>query len=60
MRECDGDPDNGFILIRVFHVDSEDPGIKWFPNPWKLYLARALDLRSVEGYQVTTADAPEG
>ena len=53
MRDFDGDPNDAYILVRVFNVDRGDEiGIKFFSNPWSLYIDRVLDFRSKEGYEV--------
>ena len=57
MREFDDDPDNAYILIRVSGVESDQPGLKLFVSPWRLYLDRVIDFRSELGYQVVHEDA---
>ena len=59
MRTYDGDPDNAYILLRVFDIDDEDTGLKIFPNPWSLYIAGVIDFKSAEGYQAYGGDKPE-
>jgi hypothetical protein len=49
-RYGDDDPANAVILVRVYHIQS-DVGIKFYPNPWRLYLDGVLDFRSKDGYQ---------
>lgn len=61
MRYFHDDPDNAYILLRVFNIniEGEGPGLKIFPNPWSLYTAGVLDFRSAEGYQVYEKDESE-
>jgi hypothetical protein len=51
MRKYDNDLDNGYILLRVFDVNT-NPGVKIFPYPWKLYIAGDLYFKSINGYEV--------
>lgn len=53
MREFDGTADNAYILLRVFNLDEgRDPGLKFFHDPWSLYMDGVLKFRSDEGYKV--------
>jgi len=53
MREFDRSANDAYILLRVFDLDVErKPGVKFFCNPWNLYMEGALNFRSDEGYQV--------
>ncbi len=52
MRAYDGDPNSPYILIRVFNIDGERPGVKFYVNPWTLYMDRVLEFRSDNGYKV--------
>ena len=56
MRRFNEQPDNVYILLRVFNIEGEDSGLKIFPNPWSLYIAGVIDFRSAEGYQVHEKD----
>ncbi|RYP88497.1 hypothetical protein DL769_000264 [Monosporascus sp. CRB-8-3] len=53
MREFNGDPNNAYVLLRVFNMEEDNgPGIKFFRDPWSLYMGGILDFRSEEGYKV--------
>ncbi|RYP37876.1 hypothetical protein DL767_002748 [Monosporascus sp. MG133] len=53
MRKFDGDPNNAYVLLRVFNMEEgNDPGIKFFRDPWSLYIGGILDFRSEAGYKV--------
>lgn len=53
MREFHGMADNAYILLRVFNLDDGvDVGVKFFDDPWSLYMNGALKFRSDEGYKV--------
>lgn len=52
MRAYDGDADNAYILIRVFNIDGERPGVKFYVKPWTLYMDGVLEFRSDDGYKV--------
>ncbi|GAB1311860.1 hypothetical protein MFIFM68171_02070 [Madurella fahalii] len=53
MREFDGSADNAYILLRVFDLDDgRNTGVKFFRDPWSLYMDGVLDFRSDEGYKV--------
>ena len=56
MRGFHNDPDNAYILIRVFNIENEGRGVKFFPDPWGLYMSRVLDFISKEGYRVCEVD----
>lgn len=56
MRAHDGDPDNAYILIRVFNIDGERPGLKFYTKPWTLYMDGVLEFRSESGYKVYGKD----
>ncbi|RYO93890.1 hypothetical protein DL762_000845 [Monosporascus cannonballus] len=58
MREFDGDPNNAYVLLRVFNLEEDsDPGIKLFRDPWSLYMDGILDFRSEQGYKVYGGEA---
>ncbi|KAK3385925.1 hypothetical protein B0H63DRAFT_560413 [Podospora didyma] len=53
MREFDGTADNAYILLRVFDLDDgRNAGVKFFRDPWSLYMGGVLNFRSDEGYKV--------
>ena len=53
MREFDGTANNAYILLRVFDLDEgRNTGVKFFCDPWSLYMDGVLDFRSDEGYKV--------
>ncbi|RYP11237.1 hypothetical protein DL764_000193 [Monosporascus ibericus] len=53
MRGFDGDANNGYVLLRVYNMEEgNEPGIKFFRDPWSLYMYRILDFRSEAGYKV--------
>ncbi|RYP69608.1 hypothetical protein DL770_008214 [Monosporascus sp. CRB-9-2] len=53
MREFDGDPNNTYVLLRVFNLEEgNNPGIKFFRDPWSLYMGGILNFRSEAGYKV--------
>jgi len=52
MRACDGDVDNAYILIRVFNIDGERTGVKFYSRPWRLYMDGVLEFRAEGGYKV--------
>lgn len=53
MREFNGTADNAYILLRVFDLDDRrNAGVKFFRDPWSLYIDGLLDFRSDEGYKV--------
>ena len=52
MRKFHLDKDNTYILLRAFDLESDNPGIKFFSDPWGLYLDRVLDFRAAGGYRV--------
>ena len=53
MRQFDGDLRNAYILLRVFDIEGDNsPNVKFFRDPWSLYLSRVLDFRSDQGYKV--------
>lgn len=53
MRHFDGHVDNAYVLLRVFDLEGENsPNVKFFRDPWSLYLNRVLDFRSDQGYKV--------
>ncbi|KAH6627198.1 hypothetical protein B0J18DRAFT_465142 [Chaetomium sp. MPI-SDFR-AT-0129] len=59
MRTHDGDPENVYILLRVFKVDGDRPGMVLYPNPWRSYMDRLLEFKSADGYTVyTNAEDP--
>ncbi|KAK0701219.1 hypothetical protein B0T21DRAFT_353802 [Apiosordaria backusii] len=33
MKRYHGDPNNAYILVRVFNVESSNVGVRWFPEP---------------------------
>ena len=60
MRRYDGDPNNAYILLRIFQLEEEDgPNIKFFRDPWSLYVNGNLYFRSKEGYRVYQERNPE-
>lgn len=53
MREFNGTADNAYILLRVYDLDDgKTPGVKFFRDPWSLYIEGTLRFRSDEGYKV--------
>ncbi|KAG8157080.1 hypothetical protein KVR01_013070 [Diaporthe batatas] len=53
MREFHGTAKDAYILLRVFNVeDSKNVGIKFFDDPWSLYMDNVLKFRSDQGYKV--------
>lgn len=53
MREFNGTADNAYILLRVFDLDDgRNPGVKFFRDPWNLYIDGVFNFRSDEGYKV--------
>ena len=53
MREFDRSANDAYILLRVFDLDVErNPGVKFFCNPWSLYMEGVLNFKSDEGYKV--------
>ncbi|KXX82783.1 hypothetical protein MMYC01_200766 [Madurella mycetomatis] len=50
MRQFDRDPNNAYIILRVFGVEERnDTGIKFLQDPWSLYMDQTLDIRSETG-----------
>ncbi|KAH8892664.1 hypothetical protein GQ53DRAFT_646961, partial [Thozetella sp. PMI_491] len=45
MRLYHNRDSDAYILLRVFNIDGERPGIKYFSNPWALYLNGILEFR---------------
>ncbi|KAH7013105.1 hypothetical protein EDB80DRAFT_607184 [Ilyonectria destructans] len=52
MRKFDKDPGNAYILLRVFDVDGDSPGLKIYPSPWGLGLTGILGFSAPGGYEV--------
>lgn len=53
MRDFHGTADNAYILLRVFDLDDgRNIGIKFFDDPWSLYMDDVLKFRSDQGYKV--------
>lgn len=52
MRKFDKDPGNAYILLRVFDVDGDNPGLKIYPSPWGLGLTGILGFSAPGGYEV--------
>lgn len=52
MKNCADDPNNVYLLIRVYNVETDNLDVKFYLNPWKLYLDGVLDFRSEGGYTV--------
>ncbi len=59
MRACDGDPNNAYILLRVFNIDGDRPEVKLYINPWRLYMGGVLKFTSDNGYKVYSNDVVE-
>ncbi len=59
MRACDGDPNNAYILLRVFNIDGDRPGVKLYINPWRLYIGGVLKFTSENGYKLYSNDVVE-
>ncbi len=56
MREFDGDPNNAYILVRVFNMgDERSAGVTFFREPWSLYMDNILYFNSENGYAVGEA-----
>lgn len=53
MRGYDGNPNHAYILLRVFNARTDNVGIKFYPNPWNLYLRDVLRFVAPGGYTVT-------
>ncbi|KPM41940.1 hypothetical protein AK830_g4632 [Neonectria ditissima] len=51
MQKFENDPGNAYILLRVFNIERDDPGLKFHPKPWSLYLSGILAFVSAGGYQ---------
>lgn len=50
--EVNGTPDNAYILLRVFNLkDRRDAGVRFFPDPWRLYVDGVLNFKH-QGYKV--------
>lgn len=55
MRLYANDPLNAYILVRVYHVESSSPGMKWFSNPWGHQDLEFFEPRAAgESYEVRT------
>ncbi|KAH7142143.1 hypothetical protein EDB81DRAFT_899719 [Dactylonectria macrodidyma] len=52
MQRFNSGHDNAYILVRVFNIDGDSPGLKFYPSPWGLYLQGILEFVSTGGYQV--------
>ncbi|KAB5583474.1 hypothetical protein GE09DRAFT_302768 [Coniochaeta sp. 2T2.1] len=52
MRDYDSQPNNAYILIRVYNIDGEHPGIKFYANPWKLRGNGTLLFKADNRYKV--------
>lgn len=53
MREFGGTANDAYILIRVFDLEEgKNPGLKFFHDPWSLYVGGVLNFKSDEGYKV--------
>lgn len=53
MREFNGTAENAYVLLRVYDLhDGRSPGVKFFRDPWSLYIGGILNFRSDEGYEV--------
>ena len=44
MQYYEQDPNNAYILVRVFQVERANPGVQFFPNPWNLKRNSYLDI----------------
>ena len=44
MQDYDHKPNDAYILVRVFNVDDDTPGVEYFVNPWSLFLEGVLDM----------------
>ncbi|KAM6516418.1 hypothetical protein FALCPG4_014601 [Fusarium falciforme] len=52
MQRFDEDPNNAYIVLRVYDIEGENPDLKAYPRPWSLYLDGFLTFTSPHGYQV--------
>lgn len=52
-------PRTVYVLFRVFGLESTDPGIKIYVDPWNLYLTGALRFVSLGGYEGYDVDREE-
>ncbi|KAH7139701.1 hypothetical protein B0J13DRAFT_504973 [Dactylonectria estremocensis] len=52
MQRFDNDHDNAYILARVFDIDGNNPGLTFYPSPWRLGLEGMLEFVSAGGYKV--------
>lgn len=53
MRKFHGTAGDAYILLRVFNLDDgRNVDIKFFNDPWSLYLDGVLKFRSDQGYKV--------
>ena len=52
MRSYEASTHDLYILIQVYNIEGKSPGIKFMPNPWRLYMSGVLDFRSEGGYKV--------
>lgn len=59
MRKYDKDPNNAYILLRVYGIHGSSPGFKIYSCPWSLYMNGGLTLLSRGGYQGQTLNASE-
>lgn len=55
MQRFDDDPNNAYIILRVYDIEGENPDFKPYPLPWRLYLNGVLMFTSPQGYQVCEA-----
>ncbi|KAF4454615.1 hypothetical protein FALBO_15799 [Fusarium albosuccineum] len=46
MKRFDNDPNNAYVPIRVFDIDADSPGLKFYPRPWNLSLQGTLEYAS--------------
>ncbi|RSM01630.1 hypothetical protein CDV31_011271 [Fusarium ambrosium] len=51
MQRFDDDPNNAYIVLRVYNIEGENPDLKAYPRPWNLYLNGFLTFTSPHGYQ---------
>ncbi|KAK6842238.1 hypothetical protein PG987_003098 [Apiospora arundinis] len=56
MRRYNNDALHAYILVRVSNIENADIQLKFYPDPWNLYMNQVLDFRSEEGYRVFADD----
>jgi len=53
MRLFDKTPGDAYILLRVFNLEEgRETGVRFFRDPWSLFMNDVLKFRSDDGYRV--------